>query len=901
MRLFLVLIYVFSFLQSNSQNIKGMVTDDRGIELPFATVQVTGTGLGAVTNADGYYSLRLDPGSYRIRFQFVGYKTKDTTLNLVNSDKTINISLKPEAVTLPTAVITGDNEDPAYTIMRRTIAKAPYHANQIDRFSARVYIKGSGRLLKVPFLFRKRIKKELAKEGIDSTVAFTQESVSRLSYKRPGQYRDTVISIRSSGDDNNTSPMNFISSSFYEPKVAGAVSPLAPNSFSIYNFEYMGFIEDQGTIINKIKVTPKSRGDQVFEGSLYIADQLWNIHSLQLTTYVWGIEFSMKQVYAPVKDNIWMPIDQIFDVGGNVFGFGFDYKYLAHITDYKITPNPEISIPLVVLDDKRDKMESEKANSIITTKRSNPSFQDLNAGQELSAKQLRKMMKEYKKKEMDSIPEAKQIEEMGSSFAESKQYMDSTAKTRDSIYWMEIRPVALTEHEIKGYSRFDSLAKMEKKKEEAKKKKDSTVLNINLGSEGTEMNLSRNTSVFKLTHLLTGAKYNFNNKKNFFNLYPTLSYIHFNTVEGYQGTFKVGLGNNKLKDTKYRWEIIPSVGYSFAMKKVNYQLEYKLNNVEKPKSVDHIPWSLRIKGGDLPASFNPAIERGSVLNDVYSIFFKKNYLKLYNKKMLGAEFNINPSQSTDLRAWVEYQQRDPLVNNSHFSLADKSRSYSSNVPENTGIGIDLKELDAHDAFMIQSTFSWTPFYKYVVSNGFKAKDRSNSPKFTVSLKGSVAGESKFSHLNASIRQHVKIGAGDDWDVELSYGTFIDKPEYFQDFKHFNGNQFIFSPSDPIKFFRTLPYFSYSTQKSNISFLSNYQFRKFIFTTIPYLRRKGIRENILANGLWTKEHGDYAELGYSINYLFRFLRLEAVTTWENRVYKDVQFRFGLATGFDQLFR
>ena len=42
----------------------------------------------------------------------------------------------------------------------------------------------------------------------------------------------------------------------------------------------------------------------------------------------------MKQVYAPVKDNIWMPIDQIFDVGGNVFGFGFDYKYLAHLSDY---------------------------------------------------------------------------------------------------------------------------------------------------------------------------------------------------------------------------------------------------------------------------------------------------------------------------------------------------------------------------------------------------------------------------------------------------------------------------------------------------------------------------------------------------------------------------------------
>ena len=884
-----------------SQNIKGLVTDDRGVELPFATVQVVGTDHGVVTNAAGFYSLHLDPGNYRIRFQFVGYKTKDTSLILTTIDKTVNIALRPEAVTLPTAVITGDNEDPAYTIMRRTIAKAPYHANQIDRFSARVYIKGSGRILNIPFLFRKRIKKELAKEGIDSTVAFTQESVSRLSYKRPGQYRDTVISIRSSGDDNNTSPMSFISSSFYEGKVAGAVSPLAPNAFSIYNFEYLGFIEDQGIIINKIKVTPKSRGDQVFEGVIYIADQLWNIHSLQLTTYIWGIEFSMKQVYAPVKDNIWMPIDQIFDVGGNVFGFGFDYKYLAHLSEYKITPNPEISVPLVVLDDKKDKVESETANAKIKSQHPNAGFQDLQIGQELSAKQLRKMMKDYKKKELDSIPEVNHVEEMGSSFAESKQYVDSTAKTRDSLYWLEIRPVALTEHEIKGYTRFDSLAKAERQKQEEKRKKDSTVLNINMGSNGTEMNLSRNSQKFKLEHLLTGARFNFNNKKNFFYLYPTIGSIHFNTVEGYQGALKIGIGNNRVKDTKIRWEIVPSLGYSFSLKKINYQIDYKLNNVSKSKSMDFIPWSFKIKGGDLPFSFNPAVERGSLLNDFYSILFKKNYLKLYNKKFVGVEFTIDPAPSVELSASVEYQQRSPLINHSNFSLADKSKSYSSNVPKNDGIGIDLDELDANDAFILHSSLSWTPFYKYVVSNGLKAKDRSGSPKFTVAVKGSAGGDSRFSQIQSSVRQHVKIGAGDDWDFELGYGFFINRPEFFQDFQHFNGNQYIFSPSDPIRFYRALPYFSYSTQKNSVRFLSNYQFRKFIFTTIPYLRRKGIRENIIANALWTKEHGDYAELGYSINYVFRFLRLEAVTTWEDRQYRNTQFRFGLATGFNQLFR
>ena len=103
--------------------------------------------------------------------------------------------MQPEVVALPEAIVSGNGEDPAYTIMRRAIAKAKYHSMQVDEYHAMVYIKGSGRLFKTPWLLRKQINKALAEEGIDSTVAFTQESVSKLHYIRPDQYRDTVISI----------------------------------------------------------------------------------------------------------------------------------------------------------------------------------------------------------------------------------------------------------------------------------------------------------------------------------------------------------------------------------------------------------------------------------------------------------------------------------------------------------------------------------------------------------------------------------------------------------------------------------------------------------------------------------------------------------------------------------
>ena len=43
-------------------------------------------------------------------------------------------------------------EDPAYTIIRKAIAKSKFHRLQVQHYSARVYVKGAGRVKDVPFL-----------------------------------------------------------------------------------------------------------------------------------------------------------------------------------------------------------------------------------------------------------------------------------------------------------------------------------------------------------------------------------------------------------------------------------------------------------------------------------------------------------------------------------------------------------------------------------------------------------------------------------------------------------------------------------------------------------------------------------------------------------------------------
>ena len=81
---------------------------------------------------------------------------------------------------------------------------------------------------------------------------------------------------------------------------------------------------------------------------------------------------------------------------------------------------------------------------------------------------------------------------------------------------------------------------------------------------------------------------------------------------------------------------------------------------------------------------------------------------------------------------------------------------------------------------------------------------------------------------------------------------------------------------------------------------NYQFRRFALTQFDYFRRQGIRENVIFNTLITDQSDEYAEIGYGINYLFRFARIEFVTAWQDYKYKDFAIRVGIATDFESLF-
>ena len=183
--------FIFSNIALYAGGIKGIITDTNGNPIPFATIYVKELGTGTTSNVEGNYVYRMSAGVYNVTFQTIGYETVVKRINVSNAFVTTNITLKEQTYELEQVEVTSGGRDPAYTIMRKAIAKAKFHTNQLDKYTTQVYIKGSGRLIDSPFFLRKMI----AKEGVDSTFAFTSESVNEVTYTRPNKYEEKVISL----------------------------------------------------------------------------------------------------------------------------------------------------------------------------------------------------------------------------------------------------------------------------------------------------------------------------------------------------------------------------------------------------------------------------------------------------------------------------------------------------------------------------------------------------------------------------------------------------------------------------------------------------------------------------------------------------------------------------------
>ena len=157
--LFNLLVFISFLANAQQTELYGTVTNESGDPLAFTTVFIRELNNGTTSNSEGKYEISVPSGTYTVYFQYVGYETQVKTITVAGARQMLNASLSTQTLVLRDVTVTAGDEDPAYTIMRKAIAKSRFHTQQLDRYTARVYIKGSGKLKDAPFFLRKRLEK----------------------------------------------------------------------------------------------------------------------------------------------------------------------------------------------------------------------------------------------------------------------------------------------------------------------------------------------------------------------------------------------------------------------------------------------------------------------------------------------------------------------------------------------------------------------------------------------------------------------------------------------------------------------------------------------------------------------------------------------------------------------
>ncbi|MEP2771709.1 MAG: DUF5686 and carboxypeptidase regulatory-like domain-containing protein [Fulvivirga sp.] len=866
-RYLLTLILLFALsITSFSGGIRGIIKDENGELLPFATIYVKELETGTSTNSDAFYEIKLAPGDYNIIYQYVGYESVSKSVTVGSDFITIDVALKTQTMVLQDVQVYAGKEDPAYTIMRKAIAKAKWHSQQIDRYTATVYIKGKGKLKDSPFFLRKTLEKE----GIEEGRVFINESVTEVEYIRPNTYVENVISIYSVGDDQNTSPNGYIEGSFYDSEVAKSISPLSPKAFSYYRFEYDGTFKDQGYEVSKIRVTPRSRGDNVFQGYIQIVEDYWSIHSLDLRTTKLGIGFRVKQIYAPVMERVWLPVTHDVGVEGKVLGFEFEGAYLATVSNYNVTLNPDLDVDIEVIDEKVEEELAEELEGKFEKKETSEIQKILESGEEVTRKQLNKVIRAYEKSEFKELENPEVI-------GNRTMKIDSMAYDRDSTYWAELRPIPLTEDETKGYKTADSLATIKK-----------------MEAEGDTLNRKRNSGAFNLYDILLGDRYKIKDK-TYFQIHTPQPF--YNTVEGFNVDYQLSFSKTFENGNWLRFG--PTARYAFAREKLSGIFTTQLGLGERSKRTD-----ITMRGGRYVSQINRDEPIHPLVNTFMALFFERNYMKIYEKDFAEVRYRKKINSKLHLRLGAAYEKRYELTNNTRYRFFDaEGERFTPNAPFSEAV--TSTSFANHEAFTVDVQLNYKPWQKFRIYNGRKYEVDGSSPLFELGYTKGIPGVANatidYDLLEVGVQYDFNIGVRGLVDLKLKVGKFLNNDSLsFIDYKHFLGNRTPFATASPVGSYRLLDYYKYSTNDQYFTANVHYQFRKFLLTQIPLVRLSGVRESFFTNYLANDLTTSYVELGYGINYILRIFRLEAVTSFEGGKYRDFGVRLGVAANLDDIF-
>ncbi len=779
-------------------------------------------------------------------------------------ERTFNI----EAVT-----VTASGEDRAYRIMRRAIARAPWHAARVSEYDAEVYLKGAFDVVKISKLAR-GVAGEAIK-NIREGESYIQESWNEVSFIAPDKYDQRVMKQLSSmprlgrgggGNDNiEEGAMRLVNLNIYDTGNTDGliISPLSTGAFSHYRFRWEGFSEEGGRTINKIRIMPIRYSQQLVAGHIYIVEDDWSVQGFDLTGHislVAGIDFRLQTAYGEQPPEVWMPtLHRItFDMG--LLGSRGTVRYVAAVDYKRVVLNPALEPAPAALADGEDPASADGEAAV-------PAAPEIPApppvGERFTNRESYRVSRRARRRIEEPIRRNLDVsEEFADNFTIS---VDSLARQPDPEFWDRVRPIALEPAELEGYrlrevaatNAPDTLPPPRRRRKTIAAKFIFGDQSWKLGKRGGEI----------LWHGVIPSKSGFNTVDGF--------YFGIAPID-YRKSFADGRGPTLILSPQGGW----AINRHALLADVLARLEFAHRRRGE----------LELRAGSVSRNFasNPGDGILPFDNTVASLIFRRNYLKLYGDNFAEAAGSIDIVNGLALSVSAKYSLRRNLGNSSDYSFFyRKEKEYTPNI-----------EIEDHTAAIFTLGIEYTPRQYYRIGDdGRKRPVRSDWPTFFVGWKKGVRGvwgsTADFDHISGGIRQNIVLGGPFHRLEYFVYGgVFVNKRSlHFPDYRHFDTADLPVTNSSitSVGSYRMLGSYVHSTPDRYLEVHVSYQARFLLIKLLPWFSGRLWTEGLQLHYLDTPALRHHMEIDYTVGLLWK---AGLFVGFDDFQYKRLGFKFSI---------
>ncbi len=288
---------------AQTTTVTGVVTDARTKEkLPYVSVAVPRAAVGTTTDENGRYTLQIPAPYTAVVFSYLGYQAVTRTV-VAGQRQELSVQLATSAAVLDEVVVEAkkppryrNKDNPAVELIRQVIEhKAQNRPESYDYVDYEKYEKMSFSLSNLSEKFRNRkvfnnyrflFKKQdsTAVGGKNILPVYLEEKLSKEYYRKNPELRKSIpLGSKQVQFDKNFIDNDGLKSYFnrmyqeidvYDNNVSIVgnefLSPIATNAPTFYQYYITDTLRQQTPALVELSFTPRSKGDLLFEGKLYV-------------------------------------------------------------------------------------------------------------------------------------------------------------------------------------------------------------------------------------------------------------------------------------------------------------------------------------------------------------------------------------------------------------------------------------------------------------------------------------------------------------------------------------------------------------------------------------------------------------------------------------------------------